>query len=104
MDRCCDGKESRMKIGRQQVVQVGRRMQRGEPKQLHEKREDEGRQVKQDGDNTPNLWFSTRGHYLPRGHLTMCEDTSDCHNWEMLLAYREGQRCCSISYNAQGSL
>lgn len=74
-----------MKIGKQQVVQVGRRMQKGEHKQLHEKREDGGRQVRQDGDNTPNLWFSTRGRYLPSGHLTMCEDTSDRHNWEMLL-------------------
>ena len=55
MDRCIGGKESRMKIGRQQVVQVGRGMQREEHKQLHEKREDGGRQVRQDGDNTSNL-------------------------------------------------
>ena len=72
-----------MKIGRQEVSEVGGMMQRGEPKQLNEEREDGGRQVRQDGDNTPNLCFSTRSCYLPRGHL------SDCHNWEMLLVYRE---------------
>ena len=29
--------------------------------------------------------FLKRAVLLPRGHLTMCEDTSDRHNWEMLL-------------------
>ena len=39
-----------MKIGRQEVSEVGGMMQRGEPKQLNEEREDGGRQVRQDGD------------------------------------------------------
>ena len=47
--------------------------------------QDGGRQLRQDGDNTVTCVSQTGAVLLPRGHLTMCEDTSDRHNWEMLL-------------------
>ena len=92
LDRCDDGKESRMKIGRKKG---GRRWLRWEGgcgegnlnSFMRRESQDGGRPVRQGGDDTDLACASQPGAVLlPRAHLTMCEATFDDHNWEMILA------------------
>lgn len=46
----------------------------------------------------PKQWFSTRGDFVPRGHLAKSKEIFGCHNWGAGGYYwhlmGKGQRCC----------
>ena len=85
VDRCSDGKESRMKIGRIKGGSRWLRWKGGDAErgtQLHEKREPGWGQTGKASwrQPRPSLWFSTRGS-SPQGTLCNTWDPSGCHSW-----------------------